>query len=88
MCAQLQTPSPVDAGDLREPSGLGPESVTGVPQGRFLFVDVAGLRAKQLRAGARPRIDTAGASVPHKPEWVAMEEVRCGRVRYDLPDQL
>ena len=63
-----------------------PESPAGpAPQihGRFLFVDVAGLRAKQLRRGARPRLSTEGP-VPVKAERVAMEEVRRGLVYYDL----
>jgi DNA-directed RNA polymerase subunit K/omega len=52
---------------------------------RFLFVDVAALRAKQLRRGARVRL---GEEVPmaHKAERVAMEEVRRGLVYYDIPD--
>ena len=50
---------------------------------RFLFVDVAALRAKQLRRGARPRLGT-DISVPHKAERVAMEEVRRGLVAYDV----
>jgi DNA-directed RNA polymerase subunit K/omega len=52
---------------------------------RFLFVDVAALRAKQLRRGARVRL---GEEVPraHKAERVAMEEVRRGLVLYDVPD--
>ena len=49
---------------------------------RFLFVDVAALRAKQLKRGARARFDT---DRPHKPERVAMEEVRRGLVYYDVP---
>jgi DNA-directed RNA polymerase omega subunit len=54
---------------------------------RFLFVDVAALRAKQLRRGARPRLD-ATLDVPrvHKPERIAMEEVRQGLVYYDIPE--
>jgi DNA-directed RNA polymerase omega subunit len=52
-------------------------------QSRFLFVDVAALRAKQLRRGARIRFDSEpGISAPHKPERVAMEEVRRGLVFY------
>jgi DNA-directed RNA polymerase omega subunit len=52
---------------------------------RFLFVDVAALRAKQLRRGARPRIDLEEvALVTHKPERVAMEEVRHGLVHYQV----
>jgi DNA-directed RNA polymerase subunit K/omega len=55
---------------------------------RFLFVDIAALRAKQLRRGARPRLDQAahdGHTQPHKAERVAMEEVRRRLVQYDLP---
>lgn len=53
---------------------------------RFLYVDVAALRAKQLRRGARPRLsDSEGTDVPHKAERVAMEEVRQGLVYYDMP---
>ena len=52
---------------------------------RFLFVDVAALRAKQLRRGARPRLSQEIPQGPHKAERVAMEEVRSGLVYYDLP---
>ena len=53
---------------------------------RFLYVDVAALRAKQLRRGAQPRLsDSEGTHVPHKAERVAMEEVRQGLVHYDVP---
>ena len=55
-------------------------------ESRFLFVDVAALRAKQLRRGARPRIDGDEAPLPHKAERLAMEEVRRGLVQYDVPD--
>ena len=52
---------------------------------RFLYVDVAALRAKQLRRGARPRLShDDGTHVPHKAERVAMEEVRQGLVYYDM----
>ena len=54
-------------------------------QSRFLFVDVAALRAKQLRRGARVRIDDT-EHLPKKAERVAMEEVRRGLVYYDTPD--
>jgi DNA-directed RNA polymerase subunit K/omega len=60
-------------------------------ESRFLFVDVAALRAKQLRRGARPRLaalanpETAPADAPHKAERVAMEEVRQGLVQYEVP---
>ena len=51
---------------------------------RFLFVDVAAQRAKQLRRGALPRIERP-PSGPHKLERVAMEEVRSGVIQYTLP---
>ena len=53
---------------------------------RFLFVDIAAQRAKQLRRGALPRIDRLAAGhTPHKLERVAMEEVRNGLILYTLP---
>ena len=51
---------------------------------RFLFVDVAALRAKQLRKGARPRVDGDDSLMAHKAERLAMEEVRRGLVFYDV----
>ena len=55
-------------------------------ESRFLFVDVAALRAKQLRRGARVRFDPEpGAPVMKKPERMAMEEVRRGLVPYEVP---
>ena len=57
-------------------------------ESRFMFVDVAAMRAKQLRRGARPRLDEAHlASLrvqPHKPERVAMEEVKSHLVLWDI----
>jgi DNA-directed RNA polymerase subunit K/omega len=58
---------------------------------RFLFVDVAALRAKQLRRGALPRLDEDdNAEVhrphPHKAERIAMEEVKRCLVLYDVPE--
>ena len=54
-------------------------------ESRFLFVDVAALRAKQLRRGARLRFEAEpGTPVLHKPERVAMEEVRRGLVPYQV----
>jgi len=53
---------------------------------RFLFVDVAALRAKQLRRGARLRFAEADVvHLPKKAERLAMEEVRRGLVQYDVP---
>ena len=60
-------------------------------ESRFLFVDVAAMRAKQLRRGALPRLDEAGDGEihrphPHKAERIAMEEVKHGLVLYDVPE--
>ncbi len=60
-------------------------------ESRFLYVDVSALRAKQLRRGARVRLDHATldqlpASKLIKPERVAMEEVRQDLVQWSLPD--
>jgi DNA-directed RNA polymerase subunit K/omega len=60
-------------------------------ESRFLFVDIAAMRAKQLRRGALPRLDDDQPEAdihrptPHKAERVAMEEVRRGLVLYDVP---
>ena len=54
-------------------------------QSRFLFVDVAALRAKQLRRAAlQPRLGEE-VRAPHKPERVAMEEVKARTVYDDVP---
>ena len=59
-------------------------------ESRFLFVDVAAMRAKQLRRGALVRLsdqDDAydpNRAYPHKAERVAMEEVRRGLVPYEV----
>ena len=58
-------------------------------ESRFLYVDVAAMRAKQLRRGARVRLTEEdreeNRAIPHKPERVAMEEVRHGLVLYEVP---
>ena len=69
----------------------GPPPKAQPIESRFLFVDVAAMRAKQLRRGARPRLaddDTAAdlnRPQPRKAERVAMEEVKRGLVLYDVP---
>jgi DNA-directed RNA polymerase omega subunit len=55
-------------------------------ESRFMFVDVAALRAKQLRRGALPRFD-GGHDLLHKLERVAMEEVRRGLIEYATPEK-
>jgi DNA-directed RNA polymerase subunit K/omega len=71
-----------DDAEAQEPLEPAP-----VVSNRFLFVDIAALRAKQLRRGARPRIAQSGEHypMPHKAERVAMEEVRRQKVHFDLP---
>jgi len=62
-------------------------------ENRFLFVDIAALRAKQLRNGARPRVEVSNrqdsevesGQPPQKIERIAMREVEGGLVVYDLP---
>lgn len=59
---------------------------------RFLFVDVASRRAKQLRRGALPRLESLRPDpatgrrpeVTSRLERVAMEEVEQGLVEYQL----
>ena len=72
----------------------GPATPVTPPQSRFLFVDVAALRAKQLRRGALPRLHRPDEDepeerpeLPFKAERVAMEEVRRGLVEFAVPDQ-
>ena len=73
-----------------EPEAPGPRPKAPPIESRFLFVDVAAMRAKQLRRGALPRLDEDGDGEvprphPHKAERVAMEEVKRGLVLYDVP---
>jgi len=61
------------------------ETATPAPiTSRFLFVDVAAQRAKQLRRGALPRVERHPGG-PHKLERLAMEEVRRQVIGYTLP---
>ncbi len=69
---------------LGEAPGIPSEPAPPI-HSRFLFVDVAALRAKQLRRGARLRIISEEGPLPHKAERLAMEEVRRGLVHYDVP---
>jgi DNA-directed RNA polymerase subunit K/omega len=81
----VETPAaPVEEEPIIHPKAAPIES-------RFLYVDVAALRAKQLRRGARPRLDQAEEyPLPLlkavKAERVAMEEVKQNLVQWDLPD--
>ena len=62
-------------------------------ESRFMFVDIAALRAKQLRRGALPRVtlpphegEGEGAEPSRKLERIAMREVDEGLIVYDFPD--
>ena len=74
-----------------QPEPIAPRPKAAPIESRFLFVDVAAMRAKQLRRGAVPRLnsDDDGAEtprvIPFKAERVAMEEVRRGMVLWDVP---
>jgi DNA-directed RNA polymerase subunit K/omega len=91
--SEVETPQ----GDAAVPDGVTPAEDTPIIhpkalpiESRFLYVDVAALRAKQLRRGARPRLDQADEPVPPakviKAERVAMEEVKQNLVQWDLPE--
>src|SRR3954468_5477011 len=81
--------------DIIETEAVPDQSEAGVPllptepvppiHSRFLFVDVAALRAKQLRRGARLRILADEGPLPQKADRLAMEEVKRGLVMYDVP---
>ena len=75
------------AEELESPPGPRPKAPP--IESRFLYVDVAAMRAKQLRRGAVPRLEEhdaqPGRGVPHKAERVAMEEVRRCLVLYEVP---
>jgi DNA-directed RNA polymerase omega subunit len=78
-----ETPQVAEPAETDEPK-IPSEPLPPI-QSRFLFVDVAALRAKQLRRGARPRLGEE-TQLPHKAERVAMEEVKRGLVFYDVPE--
>ena len=85
----LQTPVP-ERPQADEKFALNPN------ENRFLFVEVAAQRAKQLRRGALNRLSPVPAEAAvtetptpaHKPERVAMEEVRRGFIQYGLGEEL
>ena len=67
-----------------EPVAEPAPEASAVITSRFLFVDVAAQRAKQLRRGALPRVERHPGG-PHKLERIAMEEVRRQVIGYTLP---
>jgi DNA-directed RNA polymerase subunit K/omega len=80
----LDPPAEPDAPPAPRPRAVPIES-------RVLFVDVAAMRAKQLRRGAIVRLDElledgeVARALPHKAERIAMEEVRRNLVLYEVP---
>jgi DNA-directed RNA polymerase subunit K/omega len=69
----------------------GPREPAPPIESRFLYVDVSALRAKQLRRGAKPRLNDPSHEAEHGPrptkaERIAMQEVKSGLVEWDLPD--
>ena len=66
-----------------EPTPEPPKPNAPPIRSRFLFVDVAAQRAKQLRRGAQPRVN--GPETIHKLERVAMKEVGEGYIEWNLP---
>ena len=75
------------------PADVEPVELARPIESRFLFVDVAAQRAKQLRRGALPRLPElrpeAEAPRPDrlvKLERVAMEEVGRRLIHYTRPD--
>lgn len=86
--------NPDVTGATQAPDSAPGERVAPPIESRFLFVDVAAQRAKQLRRGALPRLPelrTEPASAPppdrlHKLERIAMEEVARGLIAWSIPD--
>ncbi len=82
------------AAETEAASKIPIEDRTRMPpvRSRFMFVDIAALRAQQLRRGALPRVtltipdgEIAGAESAPKLERIAMQEVEDGLIVYDYP---
>jgi DNA-directed RNA polymerase omega subunit len=72
----MTTDRPVDVPEPRVPP------LRSDVQSIFHLVIVASLRAKQLMAGARPRVEPDG----HRPARIALLEVTAGLVSWSLSD--
>ena len=76
---------------VEEPAPVAPVKAPPI-ESRFLYVDVAAMRAKQLRRGALVRLSDEDEqhdphkAPPRKAERIAMEEVRRGLVQYEVPE--
>jgi DNA-directed RNA polymerase subunit K/omega len=82
----------IDESSTEADGQLAPRPKAAQIDSRFLFVDVAAMRAKQLRRGAIVRLSDEDEqhdphkTPPRKAERIAMEEVRRGLVQYEVPE--
>jgi DNA-directed RNA polymerase subunit K/omega len=85
MMPSLEQETPAATADVEDPGGQASDrdAVPGEPPltSRFMLINVAALRAKQLRRGAAPRVELIDR--PKTAEQFAMEEVKCGLIQYD-----
>ena len=94
---ELPTSAVAEVDEGTEPAPeTAPEPIERDPmppvEGRFMFVDIAALRAKQLRRGALARVESGsesgGEPAPNpKLERIAMQEIEEGLIYYQLPDE-
>jgi DNA-directed RNA polymerase subunit K/omega len=71
-----------DADDRSPQTSAGTAALRDAPRAsRFMLINVAALRAKQLRRGATPRVELIDR--PETAEQLAMEEVKCGLIPYN-----
>lgn len=79
-------------GDNEANESAEPREPMPLIESRFMFVDIAALRAKQLRRGALPRVEMPVTDVESdrvvspKLERIAMAEIDKGLIVYDFPD--
>jgi len=89
-----KTETEISALDSTDSEAVTDRSPPPAIESRFLYVDVASQRAKQLRRGALPRLDHLAADpetgvrpVPKsKLERIAMSEVLGRKIYYEVPD--
>jgi DNA-directed RNA polymerase subunit K/omega len=72
--------------DQAAPANDATRPSVSTQESRFMFVDVAAARAKQLRRGAVVRVPPPTHENPKKLERLAMEEVRKGLIEYTVPE--
>ena len=82
----------VESSVVDSTEGVEPREPMPPVESRFMFVDISALRAKQLRRGALPRVNTSpdgdvkGVETSKKLEQIAMREVGEGLIVYEIPD--